>query len=372
VAARSDIVVVGAGVVGCAVAYELARRGASVRLVDDRAPGMGATQAAAGVLAPFIEARHGGPLIDLTTRSLALFDTFIADVTAASGRRVTYRRTGTLDAAMLDASMQQFTAAAAMLHERGLQAELLDASAVRTEEPQLTDRVIGGLLIPSHGFVASTELTQALAAAARRHGAQVLPPARVRSIAVVGGNLTVYTNGETLSAGAVVLAAGTWASEVIIHGARDRVPVKPIRGQLLQFAWSGEPLRRVIWGERCYIVPWQDNTVLVGATVEDAGFDERTTVDGVRGLLDAACQLVPRAAQAGFTGARAGLRPATPDQLPVIGYSAAIPNLMYATGHYRNGVLLSPLTAQLVADAMLDNVLDPLLALTAPRRFGCL
>jgi glycine/D-amino acid oxidase-like deaminating enzyme len=117
-------------------------------------------------------------------------------------------------------------------------------------------------------------------------------------------------------------------------------------------------------------VPWEDGTLLVGATVEDAGFDERTTVEGVRGLLDAVCAIVPRACTAGFTGARVGLRPATTDDLPVIGPSAVMPNLMYATGHYRNGVLLAPLTAQLVADAMLDNRIDPLLAAVSPARFG--
>ena len=117
-------------------------------------------------------------------------------------------------------------------------------------------------------------------------------------------------------------------------------------------------------------MPWDDGTLLVGATVEDAGFDERTTVAGVRDLIDAACELVPHAWTAGFTAARAGLRPATPDDLPIIGPSTVVPNLMYATGHYRNGVLLAPLTAQLVADAMLEGQVDPMLELTSPQRFG--
>jgi glycine/D-amino acid oxidase-like deaminating enzyme len=148
------------------------------------------------------------------------------------------------------------------------------------------------------------------------------------------------------------------------------VPVRPVRGQLLYLAWSGAPLRRVTWSSGCYLVPWEDGTLLVGATVEEAGFDERTTVEGVRGLLDAVCAIVPHACTAAFTGARVGLRPATIDNLPVIGPSAVVPNLMYATGHYRNGVLLAPLTAQLVADAMLDNRLDPMLAPVSPARFG--
>jgi glycine oxidase len=168
----------------------------------------------------------------------------------------------------------------------------------------------------------------------------------------------------------VVLAAGSWSGEIAIEGVSATVPVRPVRGQLLHLGWSGTPLRRVTWSGRCYLVPWEDGTLLVGATVEEAGFDERATVEGVRGLLDAVCAIVPRASTAGFTSARVGLRPATRDDLPVIGASAVVPRLMYATGHYRNGVLLAPLTAQLVADAMLDNRIDPLLAPVSPARFG--
>jgi glycine/D-amino acid oxidase-like deaminating enzyme len=155
-----------------------------------------------------------------------------------------------------------------------------------------------------------------------------------------------------------------------VEGVRATVPVRPVRGQLLHLSWVGTPLRRVTWSGRCYLVPWDDGTLLVGATVEDVGFDERTTVAGVRGLLEAFCKIVPRGWTAGFLGARVGLRPATADDLPVIGPSAVLPSLMYATGHYRNGVLLAPLTAQLVADAMLDNRIDPHLMLVSPSRFG--
>ena len=129
-------------------------------------------------------------------------------------------------------------------------------------------------------------------------------------------------------------------------------------------------LRRVVWSDRCYLVPWDDGTVLVGATMEDAGFDERTTVAAVRDLLDAACEIAPGGWTAGFVDARAGLRPASTDLLPIIGASRILPNLMYATAHYRNGILLAPVTAALVADAMLDNRIDPALAAVSPQRFG--
>jgi len=366
----SDIIVVGAGIVGCAIAHELARRGASVEIVDERPVGMGATQASAGVLAPYIEAHEGSPLLDLTVRSLALFDAFMQRVSEESGAKVSYRRTGTIDVAIDDAEMRALRATADVLRRRGVPALLLDERAVRGEEPQLGEAAIGGLLIESHGFVGAIDLTRALTAAARRHGAQLIEGSRVRRITRSKRDVIVDTDRGSLTGNAVVLAAGSWSGGIAIDGVSATVPVRPVRGQLLHLGWSGTPLRRVTWSGRCYLVPWEDGTLLVGATVEDVGFDERTTVEGVQGLLDAVCAMVPRACTAAFTGARVGLRPATTDDLPVIGASAVMPNLMYATGHYRNGVLLAPLTAQLVADAMLDNRIDPLLAAVSPARFG--
>ena len=186
------------------------------------------------------------------------------------------------------------------------------------------------------------------------------------------GEMIVDTSRGSLTGGAVVLCAGSWSGAISVEGVGATVPVRPVRGQLLYLGWNGTPLRRITWSSRCYLVPWEDGTLLVGATVEDVGFDERVTVAGVRGLLEAACDVVPRAWTAGFVGARVGLRPATADDLPVIGPSTVVPNLMYATGHYRNGVLLAPLTAKLVADALLENRMDPLLELVKPSRFGAL
>jgi glycine oxidase len=365
----SDVIVVGAGIVGCAVAHELARRGVSVEIVDERPVGMGATQASAGVLAPYIEARDGSPLLDLTVRSLDLFDDFIARVSADSGVAIPYRRTGTLDVATDDDELETLRTTADVLWRRGVPALLLDAAGVRAEEPQLGDGAIGGLLIEMHGFVAASDLTRALVAAARRHGAQLIEQSRVRRIMRRDGEVVVDTDRGSLSGNAVVLAAGSWSGDIAVEGIITPVPVRPVRGQLLYLAWTGTPLRRVTWSRRCYLVPWDDGTLLVGATVEEAGFDERATVAGVRDLLDAACAIVPHAWEAGFRVARVGLRPATTDSLPVIGPSNAFPNLMYATGHYRNGVLLAPLTAKLVADAMLDNVMDPVMSVVSPARF---
>jgi glycine oxidase len=366
----SDIIVVGAGIVGAAVAYELARRGAQVRIVDERPVGMGATQASAGVLAPYIEAREDSAFLALTVRSLELFDEFIPRVSSDSGIAVPYKRTGTIDVAASDADMRNLQTTASVLARRGVQAVVLDAAGVRAEEPQVSEDAVGGLLIEAHGFVAAGELTRALVAAARARGAQVLEQSRVQRVTTRSGEAVVETSRGSLAGGAVVFAPGSWAGQIAIDGVSAPVPVRPVRGQLMSLGWVGPPLRRVTWSSRCYLVPWDDGTLLLGATVEEAGFDERATVAGVRDLLDAACEIVPHAWSAGFRGARVGLRPATSDGLPIIGPSSAVPNLMYATGHYRNGVLLAPLTAELVADAMLDNRIDPLLAAVSPARFG--
>lgn len=366
------MVVVGAGVIGCAVAYELAGRGASIDIIDDRPAGLGATRASAGMLAPFLEARDEGPLLDLTARSLTLFDDFVARVARASGQPIRYQRTGTLDVTLSDEGCRTLGAMREALAARDVAAEWLDKTAVHDREPLLSHDVLGGLLIPTHGYVAAAQLTAALAAAARSYGTAAVHHARVQRIAQSGGDLVVETDRGSWTGSHVVLAGGSWSGHVEIEGVRARVPVTPVRGQLLELRWDGPMLQRVVWAERCYVVPWQDGTVLVGATVEDVGFDERTTLAGIGALMDAVCDIIPRAAAAALTDARAGLRPATPDGLPVIGASTVVPKLFYATGHYRNGILLAPLTAQLVADALVGRPVDPMLESIAPGRFGVL
>jgi glycine/D-amino acid oxidase-like deaminating enzyme len=175
------------------------------------------------------------------------------------------------------------------------------------------------------------------------------------------------TDSGRIHSDALVIAAGSWSSQLL-----DSAPafVKPIRGQIVELSAERRPAARVIWGTDCYVVPWSDGTVLVGATVEDVGFDERTTAEGLRGLLNGAARLMPSLGRAEFHEARAGLRPKTVDELPVIGRSSTMPHVFYATGHYRNGVLLAPLTAALIADLVLDGRERPELADVRPDRFG--
>jgi glycine oxidase len=321
------------------------------------------------MLAPYHEAHENSPLRDLAVRSLRLYDQFVADVRADSNRTIAYVREGSLEVATADESTERLQAAARDLTDSHVQCSWLDAGAAHVAEPLLARDVTAGLLIPEHGHLAARDLTEALANAAATRGATIRSPQEVRRVWFDGHDLRVETTGSTMTARHVVLAAGCWSGSVATDGVPS-VPVRPVRGQLLHLAWNGPALRRIVWGTRCYIVPLPDGSVLVGATVEEAGFDERVTVAGVRDLLDAVCELIPQAWQAGFLGARVGLRPGTPDALPIVGASSGLPGLVFATGHYRNGVLLAPLTAKLVADLIIDGRRDPALEALSPDRFG--
>jgi glycine oxidase len=363
-----DVIVVGGGIIGCAVTRELARRGARVRLIEARTVAGGATHASAGILAPYIEGHDRGPLFDLTLRSLALYDDFISAVSDDSGAIIDYRRCGSLEVPSDESAADLLRQTAAHGASAGL--EWLSPADAHRLEPALPATVPGALLSPMHGYVAVPTLTEALAWSALRHGAEIETGRHIKTIDRANGQLVVAADdGTSWTAPHVVLAAGSWSGQ-LHHPEAEPATVRPVRGQLIRLTWNAAPLSHVLWGRDCYVVPWQDGTLLVGATVEEVGFDERTTAAGVRDLLEAVCELLPEAWGATFLEARAGLRPATADGLPVIGRSADMAGLVYATGHFRNGVLLAPLTAAIVADLVLENRDDPALALTAPDRIA--
>jgi glycine oxidase len=346
------ICVVGAGVVGCAVAYELASRGARVDLIDARGPGRGATGASAGILAPLIEG-HSQTLLRLGTCSVALWDDFINRIQRESGQTIEYDRSGTLQVALNETQAAELTELARRLQSAGVTHSLLDGRDAAKLEPGISVRTTMGLLVPTHGYVGPASLIDALVRAATARGVSMVQD-RATSV-------------DQIQSDAIVIAAGSWSAELV----KTPQPfVKPIRGQLLSLWTDRRPASRVIWGTDCYIVPWTDGTTLVGATVEDVGFDERTTTGGLRGLLNAAVDLMPGLERAQFRDARAGLRPKTADELPAIGRSSTMPHVFYAAGHYRNGVLLAPLTASLIADLVLDGRERPELADVRPERFG--
>lgn len=359
-----DAVVAGAGIIGLAAGRELARRGARVLIVDAGRLCGGATQASAGMLAPHIEAAGHDVLHQLTVRSLSLYDRFVADLEQEAGTTIEYARRGTLELAYTETAAARLAGQAAALESAGVAARLLSGTEAAGLESAIAEPA-AGLFVGTHGYVRVAQLTSALLAAARAAGASVIEEQRVEpSVPRPDAPLRLVIGGEEHFAGTLVVAAGSWSGNLL-----DRGPaVTPVRGQLLQLAWKGPAIGRVLWSDDCYVVPWSDGQVLVGATVEDAGFDQRTTVAGVRALMDAACRLLPAAGEASFVEARAGLRPGTPDGLPYIGRSARHPGVVYATGHYRNGILLAPLTAALVADLVLDGRSDAMLAAAAPDR----
>ena len=365
-----NILIVGAGIVGCAIAYELAARGARVTIIDSRGVGSGATRASAGILAPYIEG-HLAPLRTLGALSLAMYDDFVDRAAADSGHDVEYQRTGTLQVAVTGDEARALCESARTLADLGVAQRMLDGSEARTLEPQLHAGVVAGLLLHEHGYVAANALTRALVAAAMKHGASLTTS---RALSVRGGDTPeVVTADGTLPADAVVIAAGSWSGSLAGGRAPERnmaQAIRPIRGQLLRLRLASPPASRVIWGSGCYLVPRRDGTVLAGATVEDVGFDETATASGVQHLLAESTKLLPALRQAAFEGVRVGLRPMTEDELPAIGHSTTDRHVFYASGHYRNGVLLAPLTAALIADLLLDGRERPELAYVRPERLG--
>ena len=341
---------VGAGVVGCAVAHELASRGVRVELLDDRLPGMGATQASAGILGPSVDG-HSRLLVGLCRSSLAMYDAFMAKVEADAGTPVEYERNGNLHVALDAAHAESLVATAAELKQAGTVHSLLTGAAARDAEPALPDTVVSALLVPSHGYVAALPLTQALAKAAVARGATITHD-RARTVESGTAGAIVRTETRTIESDTVVVTAGSWATALL--GAAGP-QIRPIRGQILRLRSHERLASRVLWGSRCYVVPWRDGSMLVGATVEDVGFDERATAAGVRQLLDAAIELLPALDRATFEEVRVGLRPKARGDLPVIARSVTLPNVVLAVGHHRNGVTLAPLTAALVADLVLDE-----------------
>jgi len=365
----ADVLVIGAGIIGCAVARELTSRGARTHVLDARGIGRGATQASAGMLAPYTEAHDTGPLLELLVRSLDLYDDWIRAVSTESGVDVEYRRNGSVEVAFDrdDAERLRLGAAAAGAER----CAWLDGEGARRLEPALPPQLAGALLVRAHGYVSAPELTEALALAVVRAGGSLHASARAVSVEARSDDVEVMLeDGRRLRAGRVVIATGSWTPH--LRGIDDEAPrqIRPVRGQLLRVRPSAPVLGRVIWGPGCYLVPWTGGLVLVGATMEEAGYEERNTVSAVRTLLEAAARLVPALADATFVDARSGLRPATADGLPIIGPSAASDRVVYATGHFRNGILLAPLTARLVAEFVLDGREDAALHALSPKRGG--
>ncbi len=376
-----DVLVIGGGVIGCSVALELARGGADVRVLEMRAPGQGATQATGGMLAPWIEG-HQDALLRLGIHSLALYDEYISALAAEAAQPIEYRRTGTLQVSTSAPGAAALLELATTLASSGVAHQLLHGPAARTREPRLSPDVNQGLLVPTHGYVRIGDLMGALRLALDARGVRVIAGQATR-LEETSGGVQVTTTTELLTADVAVVANGSWAGLLTLQPAARGsatqplpvrpLPVRPIRGQILEFRFPSPPLAQVTWGEDCYLIPWRDGSVLLGATVEDAGFDETPTEEATADLIARGSRVLPAFASTPVQAVRVGLRPGTADEIPLIGPLAAAPRICVATGHYRNGVLLAPITARLVAGQLLgrhDPSLDWAARAVTPARVG--
>jgi glycine oxidase len=373
----TDVVVVGGGLIGLAVAWRLAARGFAVTVVDP-APASAASRAAAGMLAPVSEVTYGEePLLRLSIESLRRYPDFAAELESATGLDIGLKGDGTVIVATDAGDRGMLTELHAFQERLGLTATMLTSRECRTLEPTLSPVVRCGLLVDGDHSVDNRRLAAALLAAATAAGARILRQ-RVRSVTVVDGRARgVRTDGDAIvSAETVVLAAGPWSASVDGVPIADRPPVRPVKGEILRLRARehvpipSRSIRGYVNGESVYVVTRSDGEVIIGATMQDRGFDTTVRAGAVHDLLRDARTLVPGVDELDLVECLAALRPGSPDNAPMIGRTHT-EGLIVATGHHRNGVLLTPLTADLVAGLVTgDDGTDPEIAATvSPGRF---
>lgn len=344
-----DVAIVGGGIIGCSVAYHAARRGARVALVEAEQIGSGASGAAAGMLNAQAEAHEPGPFLDLLLSSRRLHEPLGEELYEATGLDPEYVWAGTLRVATHEASRATFAAEYSWQRERGLAARWLDADEVRKLEPNLSPKSVAALYLPEDGQVNPPRLVQALALGAALGGARVMEATRVEGLMVEGRRVTgIRTGWGKIMAGAVVLAGGA-SSPLLSRELGVHLPVHPVKGEILAVNAQPAPVRTNVWDSECYVVPKRDGRVVAGATEEPGVYDRRPTLGGVAYLSRAAANLVPKLSCAPFASAWGGLRPSTPDGKPILGSVEGWEGLFLATGHYRNGVLLSAVTGESIA-----------------------
>ncbi len=364
------MVVVGGGVVGLCCAWRLAQGGAEVLVLDRADPPAGATRVAAGMLAPIGELAFGEPeLLRMTVAAAERYPDFVAELEAASGLGSGFARHGALHIALDRDEAAELRRVHDLQRSLGLGAEWLPPRRCRALEPGLTPSFNGGVHAPDEAAIDPRRMTLALLAALADRGVEVRSNVNVVAPLLAGDRLEgVRTgSGEELRAAHTVLATGAWSGteEWLPQGARP--PVRPVKGQILELrSPDGEaPCGRILASERVYLVPRPDGRLIVGATTEERGFDATVTAGGVHELLREAYRLLPDVAEMELVEAMAGLRPGTPDNLPLIGYGE-IEGLVLACGHYRNGILLAPITGEAIATLLSGGAIPDVLAAAEP------
>jgi glycine oxidase len=363
-----DVVIVGGGVIGLAIARDLAATGRSVRLLEKSEPGSEASGASAGMLAAQIEAHQASPLLALALRSRDLYPAFLRDLEEETGIGVDLRTEGALVVGRSEEERRTLDREAQAQQALGLPVAWLERDALLRKEPVLSEDLCGGFHLPREHSLDPVRLTRALRRSAEAKGAVIASRTEATRIeANPGGRPAVLTaGGECHAADAVVLAAGAWSSAVAAAGFTPP-PAEPVRGQIVCFR-APDLLSHIVIGTDAYLVPRGDGRIVVGSTMERAGFDRSVTAEGLLRLTSAALALVPPLRGRPFSGAWAGLRPGSPDGLPILGCLAD--GVYAACGHLRLGVTLAPITARLVTALIAGT--EPGIDLTPfrPERFG--
>lgn len=374
----SDVLVIGGGIIGLVTAWRAARRGLRTALADP-APGGGAAQVAAGMLAPVTELHYGEEsLLGLGLASAERYPRFAAELSdSAGGMDIGYRACGTL-AVALDADDRLHLRELHALQRRcGLDSEWLTGRECRRLEPMLAPGVRGGLRVDGDHQVDPRRLAAALLAACENAGVDIHRAAAQRLV-VTGDRAAgaVLDDGTELRADQVVLAAGSLSGRLAGVPPEVAAPVRPVKGQVLRLTvppayapFLSRTVRAVVRGSHVYLVPRENGELVIGATSEELGWDTTVTAGGVYELLRDAHELVPGITELPLVETRAGLRPGSPDNAPLLG-PTALPGLHLATGHYRNGVLLTPLTGEVMADLLTTGELPEIASAFSPRRFS--
>jgi glycine oxidase len=345
---KFDVAVAGGGLIGGSIALELARAGLHVALFDRQEPGQESSWAGAGILSPAPESSSMIPLVPLAKASMAIYPEFVNMVEEISGQRAGYRPKGTLQAIFSRHAREELSTVIALHHGLGLKAEPLRAEDARALEPSLSDNLQAAVLRPDEAAVDNRAFTQAVLDAARKSGVQFFPRTAAESISREGHRCTgLQLQNEKIEAQWTVIAAGCFSAN--IEGVAAYAPVRPAKGQMAALRADDLKIERVLWSEKIYLVPKNDGRILAGATVEYTGFEKRLTAGGLEKILAGAIELVPGLASARVEETWAGLRPDSPDHLPILG-PTDLDGLLIATGHFRGGILLTPITARLVRE----------------------
>ena len=343
-----DVAIAGGGLIGGAIALELAQAGLRVGVFDRGEPGREASWASAGILSPAPENPGAIPLVPLGKASLALYPEFVAAVEEISGQNTGFRPKGTVEALFSRDAARQLSTLIALHHGLGLQAEPLRPEDACELEPALNPDIEAAALRPDEASIDNRLLTSAVLQAARKSSVEIFPGHAANAIWREGNRCAgLELQGEKISAKWTIVAAGCFSSG--ITGAKAYAPVRPAKGQMIALRADGLKMERVLWSERVYLVPRNDGRILAGATVEYLGFDKQVTAGGVEKILAAALELAPGLASARIDETWAGLRPDSPDHLPILG-PTDVDGLLMATGHFRSGVLLTPITARLMRE----------------------